>query len=326
MDSKSVDVTHPHLVKEWDDERNIKNFTYGSNKKVWWKCKNNHHWQSVVKNRTKKNNPRGCPYCCNQKIIRENSLGYLFPQLISEWDDEKNIFEVAPRSSKKAKWKCVKGHKWKTRINHRTGLSTGCPYCCNRFVSKENSLGSRFPHLIPEWDDERDIFTFAPNSNKKVKWKCRRGHKWETNISHRTSKEKLHGCPYCRESKLEKEMVRILTNLNLHFTRQKKFKDCKGDVSLLSFDFLVSIPVKILDHERGIVLHVEILIEMDGEQHFKPSKYFGGEEKFAKTQKYDKIKNDYCEKNKIPLLRIRYDENVFEKFDDFLYKFITSYN
>ena len=46
------------------------------------------------------------------------------------------------------------------------------------------------------------------------------------------------------------------------------------------------------------------LIEYDGEQHFKSMEYFGGEESFKKTIKRDEIKDKYCKKNNIPLLRI----------------------
>ena len=50
------------------------------------------------------------------------------------------------------------------------------------------------------------------------------------------------------------------------------------------------------------------LIEYDGEQHFRPVEFFGGEEKFAVQQEVDKRKNDYCQQNNIPLVRIPYTE------------------
>lgn len=322
----SLGSKFPYLIKEWDDDRDIYTFSVHSHKKVWWKCKKGHQWESIIKNRTRNGKLGGCPYCSNQKIAKENSLGTLFPHLVPEWDDKRDIFTFAPKSSKKAMWKCEKGHRWKTSINHRTGKLSGCPYCCNRYILKENSLGSLFPHFVPEWNDERDIFSLAPNSNKKARWKCKKGHMWEMVISKRTQKEKPQNCPVCRESKLEREMAQILTDLNLNFIRQKKFEDCRGSKFPLSFDFYVLIPFKIVSYKPKAVLCVEILIEMDGEQHFRSSKHFGGEEKFKKTQRYDQIKNGYCEKNKIPLLRIRYDENVFEKFNDFISNLITEKN
>lgn len=48
------------------------------------------------------------------------------------------------------------------------------------------------------------------------------------------------------------------------------------------------------------------LIEYDGEQHYKPVEFFGGEEGFKNAQYRDKIKNDYCENNNINLIRLPY--------------------
>lgn len=56
-----------------------------------------------------------------------------------------------------------------------------------------------------------------------------------------------------------------------------------------------------------------LFIEYDGEQHYKPVKYYNQsdeevEKNFKKTQEHDKIKNLYCEENNINLLRIPYWE------------------
>ena len=47
-----------------------------------------------------------------------------------------------------------------------------------------------------------------------------------------------------------------------------------------------------------------ICIEFDGEQHFKPVEYWGGEEEFKKRQIKDKIKTSFCTNNDIKLIRI----------------------
>lgn len=52
----------------------------------------------------------------------------------------------------------------------------------------------------------------------------------------------------------------------------------------------------------------DLLIEVQGEQHYKPVVYFGGEDRF-KTQKInDEIKRSYAKNNKIKLLEIPYWE------------------
>ena len=40
-----------------------------------------------------------------------------------------------------------------------------------------------------------------PNSDKKVWWKCSRGHEWQTRISHRNAGS---GCPQCAKEKRKK--------------------------------------------------------------------------------------------------------------------------
>jgi hypothetical protein len=55
-----------------------------------------------------------------------------------------------------------------------------------------------------------------------------------------------------------------------------------------------------------IILINNICIEFDGEQHYISKDCWGGENALLETQKRDKIKTEYCEKNSIGLLRIKY--------------------
>ena len=54
-------------------------------------------------------------------------------------------------------------------------------------------------------------------------------------------------------------------------------------------------------------------IEYDGKQHSHSIPYWGGEEGLKRRKKYDRIKTEFCQKNKINLLRISYLENIREK-------------
>ena len=55
-----------------------------------------------------------------------------------------------------------------------------------------------------------------------------------------------------------------------------------------------------------------LFIEYDGQQHYKPVRFFGNDKDaeyvFKRTQEHDKIKNRYCKDNNINLLRIPYWE------------------
>ena len=73
----NISITHPEIAKQWHPTKNgdlrVVNFTYGSGKKVWWKCDREdcHEWECIVQNRTKGN---GCPFCANQKDLTSKTL------------------------------------------------------------------------------------------------------------------------------------------------------------------------------------------------------------------------------------------------------------
>lgn len=87
----------------------------------------------------------------------------------------------------------------------------------------------------------------------------------------------------------------ILEEANIPFRQQATFKDLK-QITLLRFDFAI------LDNNKEKILR---LIEFDGEQHFQEIEFFGPLEKIKNN---DKIKNEYCINNNIPLVRIPYWE------------------
>ena len=66
-----LQTTHPYLLQEWDFNKNIiqpTEVSFGSGKKVFWICgKCNHSWKAAIATRAKKNNPSGCPKCCESQ-------------------------------------------------------------------------------------------------------------------------------------------------------------------------------------------------------------------------------------------------------------------
>ena len=66
------------------------------------------------------------------------------------------------------------------------------------YTEKGNSLLFSNPTLAKEWNYEKNgnlkPEIFLANSNKKVWWKCSKGHEWQATIN---SRNKGNGCPYC---------------------------------------------------------------------------------------------------------------------------------
>jgi hypothetical protein len=139
------------------------------------------------------------------RATEEYNLAVLFPELLSEWDYEKNEKkpnEYAPYSGKKVWWECEKGHSWEAVIKDRS-KGSGCPYCSGSIASEEYNLAILFPELIKEWHPtkNRDLSPekVTPGSDRKVWWICDKGHEWEQTVHDRT---RPSPCPMCyRERK-----------------------------------------------------------------------------------------------------------------------------
>lgn len=108
-------------------------------------------------------------------------------------------------------------------------------------------------------------------------------------------------CPKCKSSKGELSIISFLSEHDIKYIQEKRFNDCKYK-SYLKFDFYLP--------------ELNICIEFDGKQHFKPNEFFGGDEALEETKIRDEIKNKYCENNNIKLIRIRYDECIDDKLTE----------
>lgn len=185
------------------------------------------------------------------------------------------------------------GHVW--RILPGNFLSNGrrCPKCRR----KANGVKRRKTHtqFVEEvqcvlgdgyqiLDDYLNNYT--PISVKHTE--C--GYEWS--VSPRTLL-RIDGCPKCKSnSRGEKELHNYLSLNKICFTSQQTFDECRN-IRVLPFDVFVE---------------NKLLIEYDGEQHFRPREYFGGDKGLYTTQHNDRIKNKYCINNSIPLIRIPYCE------------------
>ncbi|MBQ8040323.1 MAG: hypothetical protein IJ274_10725, partial [Lachnospiraceae bacterium] len=130
----------PLLAKEWHPKLNgflkPEMVSWSSGEKVWWLGICGHEWQASIINRQKGN---GCPICCGQKVlIGFNDLATTNPDIMSEWDIEKNgilpekIFRYSTLREKYW-WKCnLCEESWQSTIKNRT-RGRGCPNC--RFKS-----------------------------------------------------------------------------------------------------------------------------------------------------------------------------------------------
>lgn len=121
------------------------------------------------------------------------------------------------------------------------------------------------------------------NENTKIKHlKCNK-------IFTRKARKHLEGqkCPHCKYSKGEEKLIDFLIKFNIEYEREFRIGTDRK-----RYDFYLP--------------KLNILLEYDGEQHYRPIKAWGGDVRFKKQKSNDRHKNKLAKKSNIPLIRISY--------------------
>jgi hypothetical protein len=207
---------HP-ILQEWHPEKNKpllpSQITPKSTKRIWWLCQGcGHEWEASPNSRNKGENWTKCPNCTGrihvrppQKLIRGvNDLATKHPQLVAEWDWDKNQdidpVNLLEGANFNAHWICAKGHNFRQMVNSRTLRNYGCPFCSGQKVlTGFNDLATLGPDLCLEWNyalnPKHDPTTISVGSKARIWWRCSLGHDYPATIANRFYLRR--GCPYC---------------------------------------------------------------------------------------------------------------------------------
>lgn len=134
-------------------------------------------------------------------------------------------------------------------------------------------------------------------SSRSIYWHCRCGCGTEKDVS---SNSLVRGdslsCGCYLHSYGEYKIREILNTLDIKFISEKVFKTCINPKTgqYLRFDFYVP--------------KYNCCIEYDGEQHFRETNLWNSNESLKDRQTKDEVKNQWCYKNSIDLIRIPYQE------------------
>ena len=185
-----------------------------------------------------------------------------------------------------------------TQVPDRHLRSNGCSKCGVEICSQKRTYTtSEFIEKAIKVHGNKYEYSCSEYINSKlpIKINCKiHGEFLQIPQNHWAGK----GCIKCCESKGESEISKILSDKSIIFETQKKFDSCK-DKSYLPFDFYLP--------------EFNVCIEFDGEQHYKPVDWFGGEQAFKERIKRDKIKTKFCKTHNIKLIRIKSGQNIEQK-------------
>lgn len=187
----------------------------------------------------------------------------------------------------KLQMKCDKGHNYEATYDSFKHGSR-CPDCANN----KRKAYEDVKECIESVDGYTLISTEYKNNNTNLHVKCDKGHTYEVTYA---NFKKGQRCPKCSLSKGAKRIKDYLLLNNYNFKSEHRFDDCKFKRSL-PFDFAV------FDTKNEL----QCLIEYDGEFHFKAIDEYGGKQTLRETKRNDKIKNNYCNRYNLKLIRIPY--------------------
>ena len=199
-------TTNPEFLDMWDYEANKgitpKDVMKSNKNKLWWKCGEGHRFLRSPLDMVRRKG--SCPYCTRKRPTEDYCLESAFPNLIKEWDTERNgeltPKDVLPYSSKKVWWKAGCGHHWEAEVSTRTSGGNNCPYCAGQKVlAGFNDLKTKAPEVAKEWHYLKNggltPEQVASGSGKKAWFICKeRGHEHYTVIADKVKGVK---CPYC---------------------------------------------------------------------------------------------------------------------------------
>lgn len=233
---------------------------------------------------------QGCPICAGNIKKTKEEIVKNFERI----HGKKYDYSLVNYINNKVKVKIIcKEHGEFEQSPHNHLLGNGCPFCANnqkltkeQFINKAKKIhGNIYDYSKVNYQ----------GVNNKVVIICHKHGEFEQSVTNHIHNK--NGCPKCKLSTGETKVMLFLEEHKIEYSPQKRFKQCKNK-GMLPFDFYL--PTK------------DVCIEFQGKQHYKMEKFFGGKEGFKLIKINDKIKKEFCKKNGIKLIRIKYNKNIKE--------------
>jgi hypothetical protein len=236
------------------------------------------------------NSKQGCPKCAGKHQSMQ--------QILTKLKHKNLSFEGEfVKYKQKVQWTCnTCNYTWSASFDNVINKNSGCMLCSKQVVSmlqiKNHSLNikEKFTKIHGNRYDYSQVDYLG--ARKKVRIICNKHGEFTQTPNKHLSGE---GCPYCSMSRGEKQIQMILDEcmISYEFQYRVRYKD-----QLLIFDFYV--PSK------------RILIEYNGEQHYKKHHFFHKSNQRYTEMKYrDSLKKQYARAQEHNLHVIKYD-----KFND----------
>jgi hypothetical protein len=305
-------ASHP-MASCWSLKNNItaREILKGSDKKFKFDCSEcNHEFESALYS-IKNNNH--CPYCSNQKLCINNECKTCFMKscashnISNAWSPNNEIHPrmLFKQSNKSVIFNCLKcNHTYETKIQHYINRDGSCPFCANKKLCN-NNCESCFNKSFASHPLVKCFSTKNNISSRNIFKGSEIKYIFDCNICGSEFESKMYNvltgywCPYCK-NKTEAKLLEFLKQNYSNYKTQMRFDWCRysNTNNIMPFDF-------------GFA-DDNILIELDGEQHFTQVSNWNSPES-VQIKDIEKIKSVY--NNKYSLIHI-YQKEVWNDIYD----------
>ena len=188
--------------------------------------------------------------------------------------------------------------------NLTSGLTQSCG-CLHKEKISTNLIGQKFGKLkVLKDSGER-------SNNRGIIWECQCDCGKITKVTTNNLQQKITmSCGCLKQSHGEFLIEQLLKDNNIRYQKEYVFFDLLSPKSgFLRFDFAI------FDTKGNLIK----LIEFDGETH--DTNFINGwntYEKITYQKQCDELKNEYCKKNNIPLIRIGYEKKKSITIEDLI--------
>lgn len=243
---------------------------------------------------TPKNHLRGsnCPKCSSYTKTGKNLTKKSFIKKSIDKHGSKYDYSLVNYINSRSRVKIICPiHGEFLQIPHHHYSGRGCQKCSNNVKTLDDFINKSINYHGIKYDYSNVEYV---NTKTKVDIICPIHGVFTQTPKHHYNGS---GCPKCKNSKGEKEIMNILQEFNINFITQKRFSDCRYKFPL-PFDFYLP--------------EFNVCIEYDGVQHFRPMEIWGGSESFESIKVRDKIKDKYCLERGVTLLRVSNNDDIRE--------------
>jgi len=303
LQKKDAVLPHIELLSEY------KNLTSPMN----YHCeKHDHYGRTTVQNIL---NGRCCYYCGNEKLSEQSYLTDVeVEKVLLKTNPHIKLIDYKGAVDRSSKWLCKKHNEvFEKCFDNIKYNNSGCSKCYVERIRETQGMGvDLFQKRLNEIHPSLEVRGEYINNSTPIEIYCNQ-HKYSYYLTPAAALSRITCCDRTRKTYREEQVYLLLCRWGYEVETQKTFDDCK-DKRKLAFDFYLK--------------DFNILVEYDGEQHFRPVS-FGAQtnedaiNRYKYTVFHDDIKNKYCKLNNIPLIRIPYWE--FEELEVFLFDKLVKY-